>query len=125
MICAAAVFSQEKVGTVSFTDPSINIVIDFYESNIEVDAVIEILQNYLISTGIQGLRTIDNKTSNTLYDEINRRSENITDWSNLELTWGTFSPYFAIKYTLSYKGSDYFIINILPEDSYWFFIEEK
>ena len=118
MICAAAVFAQEIVGNVTANIPNVTMDVDFYNSNINFEVISKIILNHLTATQSEGLRAIDDEVS----DELMVVLQNINlDEANLQLNWGSATEYFAIKIAFTHKGKEYFIINISPEDTYWFF----
>ena len=124
MICAATAFSQEAVGKIIIKDPNIGIEIDFFDDNVSIEIIIEIIKTCLVTTKSKGLRTLDPELSDELMEEIDKRLS-IVDFSDLKIEWGYSTDYFAISYSLGYQGKEYFVISVLPEERYWYFENER
>jgi len=117
-LCTATVFSQEVVGNVKVSNPEIDVDIDFYDSNIGMAAVVELITVHLESSPSKSLITVDEEVANSLMKVMFNQD---FDESDLSLTWGSMTQYIAIKYAINVNGEDYFVIHIMPEDRYWFF----
>ena len=121
MLCVSAVFSQEIVGNYSFKSSYIDIEIDFYEEEIDITTVMQMIVVHIVSTQASELLVVFDEMSNILYDEMDTLVGFVADQMDYELDWGYVTPYFAVKYVFSINEDEYFVINILPEDNFWFF----
>jgi hypothetical protein len=119
-ICAVAVFSYEKVGKIIINQPEIKIEFDFYDTNVDMEIIVEIIKNCIISTKSKGLLSIDNEEAEILVEELNRLYS-IINWSKFEYENGLRTDYFVAQSNIKYKGKEYFIITIAPEDRTWYF----
>jgi hypothetical protein len=115
IICAAVAFSQQVVGTIIINNPEIKVVIDFYDKNVAVDLIADIIKSHIISTGSKGLQSVSDEDTDIVWEELDRRYFSI-DWSNIENRWGSVTEYFVTKCIFSFHGREYFIINVIPED---------
>jgi len=121
IFCAAAVFSQEIVGNYYLETSDLEIDIDFYDDEIDMLTFMQIIVTRLVSSQAEELLMIYDELSHLLFEELDTRLGYITDWMDFELAWGYMTPYFAIKYVFDIYGIEYFIVQILPEDQFWFF----
>ena len=124
MICAVTAFSQEAVGKIIVKEPNIGIEIDFFDDYVSIDIIIELIKTCIITTQSKGLRTLDPELPDILIEEIDKRVSAI-DFSNLKMEWGYPTEYSTVSYSFSYKGKEYFVIGVMPEDGYWYFENER
>ena len=124
VICSAAAFTQEIVGNVTVNNRyvDIDIDVDFYDDTINLDSILEIIKAHIITTQSKGLITVDYDVSDNLMDILMNLDVDNSDFS---YNWGNMTQYYAIKYAFIYEGKEYFVIQILPEDNYWFFEVER
>jgi len=120
IICAVSVYSQEEVGKLTLKEPDIEIETVFYDSNIPVDIVAEIIKMWLINTKSTRLSSVQPELQDMLYQEIGKLVSKI-DFSNITKYLGDSSEYFTITYNFFYQQKEYFVIAVLPENNYWFF----
>jgi hypothetical protein len=124
MICAFAAFSQEAVGKIIVKEPNIGIEIDFYDDNVSIDIIIELIKTCIITTKSNRLRTVEPEIAGFLIEEIGKRVS-VIDFSKNKLEWGYSTEYSTISFSFSYKGKEYFVIGVMPEDRYWYFENER
>jgi hypothetical protein len=114
IMCAAAGFTQEIVGTVVLKGPNITIEYDFYDNNIVVEEITEIIKKCILSTNSKRLMSVSDEEIALLNEEIEKLCEDV-DYSGLDLDWFLKSQFFAIKFNFNYHGKDYFVLGIMPE----------
>jgi len=118
MISAINLSANDIVGNMTYIEPGLEISIDFYNDPVGIDEVLEIITVQLISTQAQALWMTDEELSDYLYDLL---GDIVFDFSNISSTWGDVTINMAVTYTIHIYGRLFLVVNLLPEDRYWFF----
>jgi len=120
IICSVGAYTQEAVGKINVKEPDIKIEMVFYDDNVTVETVLEIIKTRLLTAKSNRLKSVDYEVSDFLLEELYKRLEAI-DFSKVNLEWGYITDYSTINYNFKYQNNDYFIIAVMPEDRSWFF----
>jgi len=119
IICSVAAYSQEAVGKVNVKTQDMAIEIVFYDNEVSMDTVIEVMKS-ILTVNTKGLRSVDSDDYGILVEELSKRLE-LVDFSKINLEWGYMTDFSTLVFNFSYQKKEYFVIATSPDERYWFF----